>query len=248
MKILVIANSFGTDAVRYLYGIARAVREKVKVVNLYIGGCSLYRHYRNMLSEEKAYAFEINGISNTGVRISLKEALLSDEWDTVVFQQSSPEAGCPETYEPYLSELSAYVKRLAPAAKQYLQETWTYDPANKYFLTMPYHTREEMIPAVKSAYREAAKRIGATGLIPSMDAMRKLYDEKGGDVTYRDKHHASLGIGRYLLGCVWFMTLLGKDVEGNSFRDFDEEVSEADILLAQKLAREAVLENGISLN
>lgn len=247
MKILVIANSFGTDAVRYLYGIARAAEEKIKVVNLYIGGCSLYRHYRNMLSEEKAYSYELNGMTS-GLFVSMKEALLSDEWDTVVMQQSSPLSGCPETYEPYLSELSAYVKKMAPAAKQYLQETWTYDPANKYFLTMPYHTREEMIPAVKSAYREAAKRIGATGLIPSMDAMRKLYDEKGGDVTYRDKHHASLGIGRYLLGCVWFMTLFGKDLEGNPFRDFDEPVSEEDVLVAQRLAREAVLENGIFLN
>ena len=51
-KILAISNSFGVDANRYLYGIARAAKEEIRVVTLYIGGCSLYRHYRNMLSEE----------------------------------------------------------------------------------------------------------------------------------------------------------------------------------------------------
>ena len=52
-KILSISNSFGVDATRYLYGVARAAKEDIKIVTLYIGGCSLYRHYRNMLSDER---------------------------------------------------------------------------------------------------------------------------------------------------------------------------------------------------
>ena len=55
-KILVVSNSFGEDANRYVYGIARGqkpARDDVKIVTLYIGGCSLARHYRNMLSGEK---------------------------------------------------------------------------------------------------------------------------------------------------------------------------------------------------
>ena len=55
-KIIVIGNSFGTDITRYLYGVARSEGVDLKVVNLYIGGCSLYRHYRNMLSEEPVYS------------------------------------------------------------------------------------------------------------------------------------------------------------------------------------------------
>ena len=48
-KILSISNSFGEDATRYLYGLARSEREEIMVVTLYIGGCSLYRHYRNCM-------------------------------------------------------------------------------------------------------------------------------------------------------------------------------------------------------
>ena len=79
MKVLYIANSFGQDSTRYLYDVARADGKKWKVVNLYIGGCSLYRHYRNMLSGADAYEFELNGHAKSGIFVSLTgyNALLS---------------------------------------------------------------------------------------------------------------------------------------------------------------------------
>lgn len=244
-KVLLIANSFGQDAARYLYGIARAAGKKIKVVTLYIGGCSLYRHYRNMLSEEKAYLFELNGMS-TGLHVSLKEALLSDEWDYVTLQQCSQNSGHFDTYLPYLPALSEYVKKLAPAAKQYIHMTWSFAEGSKRFESAPFDTRAEMIPRVREAYTNAAACIEADAIIPSLDAMCKLYDAVG-DATYRDGYHCSLGMARYMLGCVWFMVLYGCDVGGNVYRDFDVEVTEEEVLLAQRLAREAVLENGFLL-
>ena len=116
MKILFIANSFGEDTTRYLHGIARADGKNWKVVNLYIGGCSLYRHYRNMLSADKAYSLELNGVSS-GFYVSLSEALLSDEWDVVTLQQCSHESTLADSYEPYLSRLAAFVREYAPKAK-----------------------------------------------------------------------------------------------------------------------------------
>lgn len=245
-KILVISNSFGVDATRYLYGIARAAKEDVRVATLYIGGCSLYRHYRNMFSEEKAYEYYINGI-RSGLRVSLKEALLLDEWDVVTMQQCSMQSGVYESYFPYLPELSAYVKKLAPAAKQYVHMTWGYSDNSKLLEGSPYENRDEMVFCIRRAYKRAAEYIGADGIIPSLDAMCKLYDEIGDD-TYRDGYHASLGIGRYTLACVWFMTLFGKDIEENSFCDFDTDVNDDEILLARDIAREAVIENGVELD
>jgi len=237
-KILAIANSFGVDAGRYLYGIARAQKEEVKLVVLHIGGCSLHRHYRNLLSEERAYEYHINGMYS-GLKVSLKEAILSDEWDYVITQQCSPKSGEYETYQPYLDELAAYVRKCVPAAKLYLQMTWSFADGCSRFELTPFKNREEMIPAVREAYSRAAEAIRADGMIPSLDAMCRLYDEIG-ERTYRDGFHCSLGTGRYLLGCVWFMTFFGKDVAGNAFRDFDVEVSEEDVLLAQRIAREVV--------
>ena len=74
MEILAIGNSFSQDATRYLHRIARAAGVTLNVTNLYIGGCSLERHYRNMLSGERAYKLECNG-EQTGFPVSLEEAL-----------------------------------------------------------------------------------------------------------------------------------------------------------------------------
>ncbi len=244
-KILVIGNSFGVDATRYLYGIARAAKDGVKVVTLYIGGCSLYRHYRNMLSGEAAYEYYLNGMAS-GIFVSLKEALLSDEWDAVVMQQCSPDSGDATSYYPYINELSAFVKKMAPAAKQYVHETWSFAEGCPRFSKTAFATRAEMIPAVRKAYRDAEQSIGADGVIPSLDAMCKLYDVIG-ERTYRDGYHCHFGVTRYMLGCVWYMVFFGKTVTGNTFRDFDVEVSEEDVLLAQRCAQDAVTENRISL-
>ena len=61
MNILSIGNSFSEDATRYLHQIALFDNVEINTVNLYIGGCSLERHYRNILSEERVYELQYNG-------------------------------------------------------------------------------------------------------------------------------------------------------------------------------------------
>ena len=241
-KILLISNSFGVDATRYLYGIARKAGEAVSVSCLFIGGCSLYRHYRNMLSEESAYQLHYNGHA-TPYKLSIKAALLADEWDIVTFQQVSDKSGDFSTYEPFLSELSAYVKKYAPCAKQYIHAIWAWsDERLKVRLTSPYKSSAEMFAADNKAYAEAARKIGADGVIPCTAAMAKLYAAIG-DGAYRDGGHASHGVGRYMLGLVWYGTLFGKSVEDIGYNDFDEPVSDEEIKTAEKCATEAIAEN-----
>ena len=50
MKILSIGNSFSEDAQRYLHQIANANGDDIFCANLYIGGCSLERHYNNIIN------------------------------------------------------------------------------------------------------------------------------------------------------------------------------------------------------
>ena len=126
MKILAIGNSFSQDATRYLKQIADADSYPMKVVNLYIGGCSLLWHYNNMISDAKEYSYELSGRA-TGKMVSIKDALQEDEWDVVTLQQVSRQSFDFGTYEPYLSELAGYVRKLAPSAKIYIHQTWAYE-------------------------------------------------------------------------------------------------------------------------
>ena len=109
MNILSIGNSFSQDAQRYLHQIAKADGVNLNAFNLYIGGCPLSLHYRNMLNEQRNYELEMNGQS-TGFKVSLKEALLNRNWDVVTIQQVSQEAPCYDTYQPYLSKSLLFIR------------------------------------------------------------------------------------------------------------------------------------------
>ena len=48
ISVLAIGNSFSEDATHFLHQIAEADNVSMKVVNLYIGGCSLEQHWYNI--------------------------------------------------------------------------------------------------------------------------------------------------------------------------------------------------------
>lgn len=244
VKILVISNSFGTDATRYLHNVARNEGKAFKVVNLYIGGCSLYRHYRNMLADAKEYELQINGHSS-GFYVSIKEALLSDEWDYVVTHQCSPKSGDPDSYFPYLEKLADYIREFAPKAKLLLQMTWTFAEGAPRFKLTSFSTRNEMIPAITDCYEAAAKRINADGIIPTHNAMCALYDIIG-ESTYRDGFHVHLGHTRYMIACLWYMMITGKDIR-KPFYDFDVEVDPDIAQLCLDIARATIANHGVNL-
>lgn len=237
IKILSIGNSFSQDVTRYLYGIARADGVKMKVVNLFIGGCTLSKHYRYMLSEGKEYSYEINGISS-GLWVSMKEALLSDDWDYVTIQQQSLQSANFETFEPYLEELAAYVRKMAPKAKILLHQTWGYEPNSQKLIDSPFETHEQMFFSIRDSYRKAFDAIGADGLLPSGEAV--LIANQKQLCPYHDGFHLSRGFGRYLCGLVWYAALTKNEIESNSFRDFDKEISEEEILQAKQIVKQVI--------
>ena len=241
IKILAIGNSFSQDATRYLYQIARADKVDMKVVNLYIGGCPLSYHYSNTLSEEKKYDFELNGRS-TGIHVSIKDGLLNESWlgwDFVTMQQVSHQSVNYESFQPYLNELSSYIKKYSPKAKQFIHQTWAYEEGSKRLTEeLGYNHQLDMFNDVKSAYGKAAKDIDV-GVIPCGETLQNIIKE--GLPVHRDTFHASLGLGRYALALTWYEMLTGNSTENNSFRDFDVPVTEEEVKIAKKAAHEAVL-------
>lgn len=237
MNLLAIGNSFSEDATRYLHDIARAGGDQLDVVNLYIGGCSLERHYRNMLGDKKDYLLTCNG-HRTGFYVTMEEALLSREWDVITLQQASHFSAKPESYDPYIEELAAYVRQCQPHAKIVIHETWAYEAESARLHDVAgYETPEAMMADVKAAYRAAAEKIFADGIIPSGELFQTLL-QKGVSKVHRDTFHATLGLGRYALALLWYRCLLGKSVLDNPFCDLDVPVSE-DLLAIAKACVES---------
>ncbi len=69
--------------------------------------------------------------------------------------------------------------------------------------------------------------------------------DSGVERIHRDTFHATLGLGRYALGLIWFKTLTGRDVAENPFRDFDEALTPAEIDLAKKCVAKIAAQYGL---
>lgn len=224
MKILSIGNSFSSDATRYLQRLAVSAGYPMKSVNLYIGGCTLRTHYLNMLEDARAYRFEFNGES-TGLMVNIKDPLMSDEWDVITMQQASPKSPHYRSYQPYLNELSAYVRRYCPHARQIIHQTWAYEEGAERIVTAAKcENAADMLANIKASYEQAAADIGADGVIPCGEAMMRALENGIGQI-HRDTFHASLGAGRFLLALTWYGYLTGKPVEEVPFDAFDEPVT-----------------------
>ena len=233
MKVLSIGNSFSQDATRYLHQIARAEGCDLLAVNLYIGGCPLSLHYENMQEDAKAYSLEVNGCT-TGFAASIREALLANKWDYVTLQQVSHLSHRYESYQPYLNELAAYVRSLCPGAELLIHQTWAYEQGSKRLTEeLGYQDQGEMYRDLKAAYEQAAAAIEAKGIIPSGTLFQELL-ANGIKTVHRDTFHASLGLGRYALGLLWYGVLTGNSVLKNPFRDFDEPVSEEEVEIVKR--------------
>jgi len=235
MKILSIGNSFSQNAQRYVHKISVLNGKPIKTVNLYIGGCPLRKHYFNMLENRQSYEFQFNG-TPTGLPVTIKDALMSDSWDFVTFQQASINSPNWESYEPYLSELYAYVKKYAPQAKPVIHQTWAYrdDIVQKNNLGQ---SNSEMLEPIKASYEKAMKAINADSLIPAGELMEALL-EGGLDSPFSpDGHHASVGIGCLGLGLLWYCHFTGADPSTVILPEADAPVSEEEIEIIRKAVK-----------
>ena len=221
-KILAIGNSFSEDATYYLHQTAKAAGIETKVVNLYIGGCSLERHWSNVESGEAAYQYQINGV-NTERFVSIQEMLKEDTWDYIITQQASHDSGWEETYEPFLGLLIEYLKNNSPQAQICLQKTWAYETDSNHWGYMRYHrNQEEMFERLSKCYEHMSTKYNLP-MIPCADVIQKLrgteifLKQVGGRSICRDGFHMHYIYGRYALACSWVGKLFHISLEQNSY-------------------------------
>jgi hypothetical protein len=222
VKILAIGNSFSEDATHFLHQIAKAGGIDTKVVNLYIGGCSLETHWHNAKEDAKLYLYQRDGKS-TESYVSIKDALVEDEWDFVITQQASHDSGLQETYYPYIHLLFKYIKEYEPKAEVMLHETWAYEIDSTHNCFGRYnHDQEQMYQGLRESYNRAAAELGAR-IIPCGDIIQEVRKKgpfqygKGGMSLCRDGYHLNYIYGRYLLAAVWYEIILGKNILKNTY-------------------------------
>ncbi len=218
IKILSIGNSFSTDATRYLQKISGG---EIYCRNLFIGGCSLERHWKEI--SENLYEYEYQEDAAPLCMMSVNEALTLEDWDYVTIQQVSDHTGIKDSYYPYLKNILEFVKEKCPKAKIVFHRTWAYehDSTHSGFVLFD-NDQDKMHNAIIETTDEIAKEF-SLDIIPVGDAIKKARETKefnakqGGRKITRDGFHLSFDYGRYLAGLVWYKFFTGKDAKSVTY-------------------------------
>ena len=244
LRMLCIANSFAVDAVEQnLHEIAAADGHILIIGNMYIGGCSLEKHWHNAERDSAAYSYRkvgADGVRRVRANARISEALADEPWDVLVFQQQSAMAGQPETFEPWLGNLLSYAKTQVPRrCKRMFFQTWAYaGNATKQGFEYFDYDQERMYQEIVRTCVAAAKR-HRLEVIPGGTAVQNSRHTFNRENVTRDGYHMHWWFGRYLQACTFYETLYKTSVVGNAYRP--PHLGERRVEIAQKCAHAACL-------
>lgn len=243
LKVLAIGNSFSEDAVEeHLSGLLRAEGFTVIIGNMYIGGCSIERHVKNLRGDIADYRYrkfdpqgnmkEINGYT-------LEKALADEDWDYVSVQQSSPLSGQPESYV-LLPELVGFVSaRIPEDAVIMFHQTWAYSEDSSHKAYVNYDRDQmKMYNAIVETVATEVPKVGIGLVIPSGTAIQNARTSHLGTDLTRDGYHLSRPHGRYIASCTWLEAVFGVNPVGNTY--CPEGMTPKECRTAQKAAHKAV--------
>ena len=246
LKVLAIGNSFSENSVEQnLWDIADADGVQMIIGNLYIGGCPLEKHWKNAETDAKAYSYRKIGLDGKKVvtpNFQLSKALADEKWDIVTFQQSSPNSGKFDTFEPYLGDLIEYVRYRVPRkAKLMFHQTWAYDYRSTHY-GFPRYGRNTgtMFKEIVESSEKACSKYNL-GLIPAGTAIQSARMSEIKNNVNADGYHLNV-VGRYIAACTWYEALTGRSVLGNSYNAPHVEPWMKEV--AQEAAHAAILEPG----
>ena len=235
LKVLMIGNSFSICNLWQMPQVAESMDKKLDIASLYIGGCSLERHWRNVEAAAtnatfKPYRFDRITYGKHVVekdKANIPDVLTMDKWDVVTLQQASHFSWDPATYHPWGDNLVAKIRELAPQAKIVVQETWSYPPWDKRLKKFGFD-QVEMYARLHDAYAAFAGKYGFD-VIP-VGTAAEFAPDRNTLFTKPDFHFNRAG--EYLQGLVWTAKLFGADVRKCDYRPSWLDAARADELKA----------------
>ena len=257
LKILGIGNSFTDDAMKYLPDLlSSAGINHVTLGKMAIAGASLSRHLQAYAQNTADYKYvkSVAGANvwSQSVMKTFIEGVSDENWDIIIIQQVSGDAGIYSTYQPHLNDLINLIRNNSANTDVTLgwQMAWAY-ATNSTHSSFPKYNSDQMqmyqsiVDAVKTMLEMTT---GIDVIVPSATAIQNLRGTSVNnpplDLT-RDGFHADYGAGRYTLACTWYEALIAPFVKttivGNPFRvnAGNVPVTNENYLLCQKAAKYA---------
>lgn len=229
LKILAIGNSFSIDGMEYLWDIANSYGVKEIVLgNLYIGGCSLDKHYKNMTQDAPAYRYYKNtaGSWSSTADVAISTALKDEKWDIITVQQASGENVNDGSYDN-LPNILKYIEQRKPKKETKIlwHMTWAYqsDSTQKAFEAYGRDQNKMYEGILERVQSNVLNEESIVGVIPAGTAIQNLRKTSVGDTLTRDGYHLSKGLGRYTAALTWYCYITGADPAETLYTPFEEQ-------------------------
>ncbi len=219
LKILFIGNSFAVDTMEHVADIAaNAGVEDIKLNVLYIGGCSINRHYRNITDDLRIYElFENvgNGWTSTAGK-GITPTVESDDWDVIAIQHGTADGSRYAEEDSYrnLPALVQKIRAIAPEhAKIVFNMTWVGDANSHEEMIAFGNNQQAYYRAVAALTEKTVVPVEGIDIVsPTGTAIQNARAMKLGVPLTRDKYHLSLALGRYIAGLTFFKAVTGTDI------------------------------------
>jgi hypothetical protein len=220
LKILSIGNSFSVDTMEHVANIALSLGvKKVKLGNLYIGGCSINMHFRNAENDAPNYTYYTNSGDGWSEIPSFKisDAVKSENWDIISIQNGSGDGSRysdPKSYEK-LSALIDYVRSLAwQGVKIAFNMTWVAEPTHDHH-ELVFYGGDQILTYKMIAETTKNTVLPTNGLdilSPVGTAVQNARTAGLPTLLTRDGYHLSYSLGRYTAGLTFLKALTGCDI------------------------------------
>ena len=211
-KVLAIGNSFTRSATLYIPDVLNNIYQNdVAICRVIKSGTSLEDHCTNLItnSEEYQYHWTTGGKWYNGGEMNIASALKYSKWDIVVIQQLSGLSGIPESYEPYISQLTAKIRKTCPNVLIGWQMTWSYSRSSTHPDFQRYNNDSvKMLNEIRATLNQVEPYVDI--IIPSGEMINLLRQTKyntATDLTV-DGYHLMNGLPCIALSCLWHDTLI----------------------------------------
>jgi len=226
-----IGNSFCYFYRHVLYGLAKASGIECRVCSVTAPACTLEQHGIWHERGEKHYDLTVVDASGESVRhgLGLADCLDAEtRWNAVSLQdgeyyyQLGGYSDARAHMEPFLGNLTAYLRSCCPKTELFFQQVWAYQvgyyrPNKSPFRVEDARAQEIMHRDLRALAIEGCEKHGLQR-IPTGDAWALARaDARIGDrLCMADNEHDGEW-GQYLNGCVWLESLFGVSCIGNPF-------------------------------
>jgi hypothetical protein len=170
LRLLVIGNSFSRNATLYLPQLANEGGYRLIIEKAEISGGPLKTHW-NAVETSEMNENDPKGKPYNGK--SLKTLLSENVWDIVTMQQGSVVSADADTYNPYITNLYNFIRKLQPHAEIVIHQTWAYRKDARGFSKIRGEERakdqREMWEKSRETYHSVADQLGLR-IIPTGDA------------------------------------------------------------------------------